>query len=99
MRSKEESTIEESTIIDKEELTIEESTIDNKEEPPIEESTTISKEEPTINNKSNINDSTFFITPKWIKNKKCIINPQNKNNKCFNIQSLLLCIRKGLNVI
>ena len=30
-----------------------------------------------------INDSTFIETPEWIKNKKCIINPQNNDNKCF----------------
>ena len=38
-------------------------------------------EEPTINN------FTFIETPKWIKNKKCTINPQNKDNKCFSIFS------------
>ena len=26
---------------------------------------------------------TFIETPQWIKNKKCTINPQNKDNKCF----------------
>ena len=32
----------------------------------------------------NNNDvSTFVETPEWIKNKKCTINPQNKDNKCF----------------
>ena len=27
--------------------------------------------------------STFIESPDWIKNKKCTINPQNKDNKCF----------------
>ena len=30
-----------------------------------------------------INDSTFIDAPKWTKNKKCTINPQNNDNKCF----------------
>ena len=34
--------------------------------------------EPTI-----INNCTFIDAPKWIKNKKCTINPQNKDHKCF----------------
>ena len=35
--------------------------------------------------KSNPNDgcNVFIKTPDWIKNKKCSINPQNKDNKCF----------------
>ena len=28
-------------------------------------------------------NSTFIDTPEWINNKKCTINPQNKDNKCF----------------
>ena len=31
----------------------------------------------------NTNTSTFIETPDQIKNKKCTINPQNKDNKCF----------------
>ena len=27
--------------------------------------------------------NTFVESPKWIKNKKCTINPQNKDNECF----------------
>ena len=27
--------------------------------------------------------NTFVESPDWIKNKKCTINPQNKDNKCF----------------
>ena len=30
-----------------------------------------------------INDSTFIDVPKWTKNKKRTINPQNNHNKCF----------------
>ena len=30
-----------------------------------------------------INDSTFIETPDWTKNKKCTVNPQNDDNKCF----------------
>ena len=30
-----------------------------------------------------IDDSTFIETPDQIKNKKCTINSQNKDNKCF----------------
>ena len=26
---------------------------------------------------------TFAESPDWIRNKKCTINPQNKDNKCF----------------
>ena len=31
----------------------------------------------------NTNTSTFIETPDLIKNKECTINPQNKDNKCF----------------
>ena len=27
--------------------------------------------------------NTFIESPQWIKNKKCTINPQNNDNKCF----------------
>ena len=27
--------------------------------------------------------NTFIESPEWIKNKKCTVNPQNKDNKCF----------------
>ena len=30
-----------------------------------------------------INVSTFIETSEWINNKKCSVNPQNKDNKCF----------------
>ena len=31
--------------------------------------------------------NTFVESPDWIKNKKCTINPENKDNKCFSILS------------
>ena len=37
---------------------------------------------------STIDDSIFIGTPDLIKNKKCTINPQNKDNKCFQYQRL-----------
>ena len=27
--------------------------------------------------------NTFVESPEWLKNKKCTINPQNSDNKCF----------------
>ena len=36
-----------------------------------------------VSEESTINNSTFIETPEWIKNKKCTINPQNRDNKCF----------------
>ena len=36
-----------------------------------------------ISQKPIINNSTFIETPEQIKNKKYAINPQNKDNKCF----------------
>ena len=27
--------------------------------------------------------NTFIESPEWIKNKKCTMNPQNKDNECF----------------
>ena len=30
-----------------------------------------------------IMSNTFIESPEWIKNKKCTMNPQNKDNKCF----------------
>ena len=37
----------------------------------------------------NTNTSTFVETSDQIKNKKCTINPQNKNNKCFQYSATL----------
>ena len=34
-------------------------------------------EEPTINN------STFVKTPEWFRLKRSVLNPHNKDNKCF----------------
>ena len=47
--------------------------------------------EPTIND-----DSTFIETPDWIKNKKCSINPQNKDNKCFQYSVTLSLYHKQI---
>ena len=30
-----------------------------------------------------INNSTFIETPTWLKLKRCVLNPQNNVNKCF----------------
>ena len=30
-----------------------------------------------------INNSTFIETPTWLKLKRCVLNPQNDDNKCF----------------
>ena len=30
-----------------------------------------------------MDNTSFFKTPEWIKNKGYTINPQNKDNKCF----------------
>ena len=47
-----------------------------------------------------IDDSTFIETPDQIKNKKCTINQQNKDNKCFQYSvSQPIFITKKLNVI
>ena len=35
--------------------------------------------------------NTFIESPDWIKNKKCTINPQNKDNKCFQY-SVIICL-------
>ena len=37
----------------------------------------------TYNFTETIISNTFIESPEWIKNKKCTINPQNKDNKCF----------------
>ena len=39
--------------------------------------------------KPTINNSTFVETPEWIINKKCAINPQNNDNKCFQYSVIL----------
>ena len=55
----------------------------NKEE-TINKEQIINKEE-IINNELAItkDTSTFIKTPEWLKKKKCSINQQNKDNKCF----------------
>ena len=34
-------------------------------------------------------NTTFIETPEWINNKKCTINPQNNDNKCFQYSIIL----------
>ena len=45
---------------------------------------------------STINNSTFTETPDWINNKKCTINPQNKENKCFQYSITLSLYHKEI---
>ena len=37
---------------------------------------------------------TFIESSDWIKNKKCTINPQNKNNKCFQYSIIIFLYNK-----
>ena len=41
-------------------------------------------------------DTTFIETPDQIKNKKCTINPQNKDNKCFQYSITLSLYHKQI---
>ena len=45
------------------------------------------------------NESVFIKTPDLIKNKKCAINQQNNNNKCFQYSVTLSLIIKKLSFI
>ena len=47
-------------------------------------------EEPIINN------PTLIETPEWIKNKKFTINPQNKDNKCFQYSIIVSLYNKEI---
>ena len=40
--------------------------------------------------------NTFIESPDWIKNKKCTINPQNKNNKCFQYSIIIYLCNKEI---
>ena len=40
--------------------------------------------------------NTFIESPDWIKNKKCTINPQNKDNKCFQYSIILSLYHKEI---
>ena len=42
------------------------------------------------------NESTFIETPVRIKNKKYTINPQNKDNKCFQYSIVISTHRKEI---
>ena len=46
--------------------------------------------------KLTINYSTFVETLKWINNKKCTINPQNNDNKCFQYSVTLSLYHKQI---
>ena len=49
------------------------------------------KKQPTINNNleeqpiiiNNLEKSTFTKTPEWLRLKRSVLNPNNKDNKCF----------------
>ena len=41
--------------------------------------------------------TTFIKTPEWIKNKRCTINPQNKDNKCFQYSVTLSLYHNQIN--
>ena len=47
-------------------------------------------EEPIVDN------STCIKTPEWLPLKRCLLNPQNNDNKFFNTQSHFLYIMKKL---
>ena len=49
------------------------------------------------NNESKIN--TFVKTPEWLCNKKCAINPKNKDNKCFQHSATLSMYHKQIGKI
>ena len=40
--------------------------------------------------------NTFVEFPDWIKNKKCTINPQNKDNKCFQYSIIVSMYHKEI---
>ena len=40
--------------------------------------------------------NTFIESPDWIKNKKCTINPQNKDNKCFQYSIIVSLYHKEI---
>ena len=46
--------------------------------------------------KLTINNSTFVETLKWINKKKCTINPQNNDNKCFQYSVTLSLYHKQI---
>ena len=41
-------------------------------------------------------ENTFFESPDWIKNKKCTINPQNKDNECFQYSIIVSMYHKEI---
>ena len=40
--------------------------------------------------------NTFIESPDWIRNKKCTINPQNKDNKCFQYSATIPLYHKEI---
>ena len=40
--------------------------------------------------------NTFIESPDWIKDKKCTINPQNKDNECFQYSVIISLYHKEI---
>ena len=40
--------------------------------------------------------NTFVESPDWIKNKKCTVNPQNKDNNCFQYSIIVSLFHKEI---
>ena len=80
---------------------LEESTINNN----LEESTDNDSKKSTKNNskKSTKNDltsnSTFIKTPEWLRLKRSVLNPNNKDNKCFQYSTTLSLYHKQIGKI
>ena len=45
---------------------------------------------------STIDNSTFIETPDQVENKKCTINPQKKDNKCFQYSIAIFSCHKEI---
>ena len=72
---------------------LEESTINNN----LKEQTIINnnlEEQPIINN--NLEKSTFIKTPEWLRLKRSVLNPNNKDNKCFQYSGPLSLYHKQI---
>ena len=72
---------------------LEESTINNnlKEQRIINNNL---EEQPIINN--NLEKSTFIKTPEWLRLKRSVLNPNNKDNKCFQYSGPLSLYHKQI---
>ena len=42
--------------------------------------------------------NTFVESPDWIKNKRCTINPKNKDNKCFQSSVIISSYHKEIKI-